>query len=174
MPTRLLVTGPPGCGKTTAVQVSVDMLRAAGTSVGGFVTRERRGRGERFAFDVVALDGPSRMMSHVDWDTGVQIGRFGIDVFAFEAVALPALQRATVGGGLVVVDELGLAQLSSPKFVEALVELFEGGSPILATVHAKSHPVTDAILARPDVEVVTVTDATRDRLPAELASRFTR
>jgi hypothetical protein len=43
MPMRLLVTGPPGCGKTTAVQVVVGMLRAVGTPINGFVTRERRG-----------------------------------------------------------------------------------------------------------------------------------
>jgi len=170
---RILLTGSPGCGKTTAARAALELLRAAGIPVGGFVTEERRGAdGQRFAFEVVAVDGPRRTMSHVDWDTGVQVGRYNIDVAAFEAVALPALQRAAIGDGIVVVDELGMAQLSSARFVDVLTELLDGTNPILATVHTKPHPVTDAIKARRDVEVITVTQATRDALPFDVATRF--
>jgi len=35
-----------------------------------------------------------------------RVGRFGVDVAAFEQVGNPALRRAAKGGGLVVIDEI--------------------------------------------------------------------
>lgn len=43
---------------------------------------------------------------------------------------------------------------------------------VVATVHAASHPVTDALKRRPGVEVIRVTPANRDRLPELLAARL--
>jgi nucleoside-triphosphatase len=171
---RVLLGGPPGCGKTTAIDAALRELVLAGVPVGGFVTRERRNEaGRRYGFDVLALAGPSRQVSDVGWSTGVRVGRYGVDIPAFEAVALPALRRAMGSGdGVVVIDELGLVQLNSPAFVELLAELLGTSKPILATVHTKPHRVTDAIKARPDFELIAVTEANRDTLPCQLVSRF--
>jgi nucleoside-triphosphatase len=50
--------------------------------------------------------------------------------------------------------------------------LFDEPVPIVASVQAGSHPLTDALKRRPDVETLRLTAANRDRLPGELAERL--
>jgi len=171
---RLLVAGAPGTGKTTVVGVVVARLRAEGLEVGGFVTREVREAGRRVGFEAVALDGPMATIARVGWATGVRVGRYGVDVAAFEGVALPAVRRALEAGRVVVLDELGLMELVSERFVALVEEVLEAPVAVLATVHRRAHPVTDTIKARSDVELVTVTAENRDELPEVLSERLIR
>jgi nucleoside-triphosphatase len=100
------------------------------------------------------------------------VGRYGVDVPAFERVALPVLDRVVAGGGLVVIDELGQMELFSQPFVQAVQRLFDQDVPVVATVHAKAHPVTDALKQRPDVELLTVTREGQEALLERLARRL--
>ncbi|MGC8961512.1 MAG: nucleoside-triphosphatase, partial [Candidatus Bathyarchaeia archaeon] len=43
----LILTGRPGVGKTTIIVETVKLLKDWGVSVGGFVSREVRDKGER-------------------------------------------------------------------------------------------------------------------------------
>lgn len=168
---RLLTTGAPGIGKTTVADGVLARLRAEGVPVVGFVTRELREGGQRVGF-VVEVDGPQAMLAHVARTKGPQVGRYRVDVAAFERVALPALEQARTGRAVVVVDELAQMELASTKFVAALGDLFELRVPLLATVHQRSHPVTDRIKQRTDVEVIEVTEANREALSAHLSARL--
>jgi nucleoside-triphosphatase len=50
----VLLSGKPGCGKTTVVRKTVERLPLP---VGGFYTREMRMAGRRLGFEIVTLDG---------------------------------------------------------------------------------------------------------------------
>ena len=171
---RLLITGAPGAGKTTVVRSVTNRLLAGGAGVAGFVTREVRQAGRRVGFEALALDGRTATIAHVSMTTAVQVRRYGVDVAAFEGVAVPAVRGALQAGGVVVMDELGLMELASERFVELVGEVFGAPVAVLATVHQRAHPVTDAIKARPDVELVTVTPENRDGLPEVLSEQFIR
>lgn len=83
-------------GKTTVVERVVKLLLNADVPVGGFVTREVLGDdGRRVGFKVRDLAGPEAWLAHQDFDTGIWVGRFGVDIAAFERVGLVALQKAT-------------------------------------------------------------------------------
>ncbi|MGH3998240.1 MAG: nucleoside-triphosphatase [Pseudonocardiaceae bacterium] len=56
--------------------------------------------------------GRKPYLAHQDFQTGVRVGRFGVDVPAFERVALPALRRAQEIGGAVIIDEVGRMELA--------------------------------------------------------------
>lgn len=151
----------------------VELLRKHGASVSGFVTDEIRERDRRVGFVVRDVAGPEAVLAHQDFRTGVQVGRFGVDVPAFERVALAALRRAQEAGGAVMIDELGRMELASAPFVEAVNTLLAGPLPVVATVHVYEHPVTDALKRRADVHRVAVTEANRDELPAQLFLQLT-
>lgn len=172
-PLRFLLEGPPKVGKTVAMRRLVELLRERGVVVCGFVTDEIRERDRRVGFVVRDVAGPEAVLAHQDFQTGVQVGRFGVDLSAFERVALPALRRAREAGGAVIIDELGRMELASAPFVEAVDAVLAGSLPVVATVHVFVHPVTDALKRRADVQRVAVTEANRDELPAELFRRLT-
>lgn len=146
----------------------MELLREHDAAVSGFVTDEIRERDRRVGFVVRDVARPEAVLTHQDFQTGVQVGRFGVDVHAFARVALPALRRAQETVGAVIIDELGCMELASAPFAEAVDALLAGSLPFMTTVHVYEHPVTDALKRRADVQCVTVTEANRDKLPAQL------
>lgn len=72
-----------------------------------------------------------------------------------------------------MIDELGKMELASTRFRAAVSDLFDAGTAtIVATAHGHAHPVVDALMRRPDVEIVRVTERSREGLPTELAERL--
>ena len=168
---KILLEGRPGAGKSTLAQRLADLLRAQGMRVGGFVTGELRDGGRRVGFAVETFDGERATLAHVSVPGPPRVSRYGVDVAAFERVALPALDAAR-DSDVVVVDEIGKMELASPRFRVAVAALFDGPAPVVATAQAARHPFTDALRRRPEVERLRVTPKTRDALPAELAARL--
>ena len=64
---NFLLTGRPGCGKTTVVRRVVERL--SGQCLAGFYTQEVRESGRRVGFEAVGLAGSRMMLAHVDFDT---------------------------------------------------------------------------------------------------------
>jgi nucleoside-triphosphatase len=170
---KLLVTGQPKVGKSTAINRLVRLLREREMVVGGFVTHEQLDHGRRVGFVVQDLAGPEAVIAHQDYSTGVRVGRFGVDVPAFERVGIPALRRAVDQGGIVVIDEIARMELASAAFVELVEKVFDTSAAVVASVHVHAHPLTDALKQRADVELLTVTLDNRDAVPDVLLSRIT-
>jgi nucleoside-triphosphatase len=169
---RMLLTGPPRAGKTTLVGRLAGELAAAGVAVGGFVTREIREDGERAGFTVEEIGGSSALLAHVALPEGPMVGRYHVDVAAFEGLALPAIQRAARRGGVVIIDELGQMELFSPAFISSFSRLLDQAIPLAATIHARQHPVTDAIKQRSDIELLEVRPGHADELLTYMISRL--
>jgi nucleoside-triphosphatase len=137
------------------------------------VTGELREHGRRVGFALETFDGKRATLAHVSLPGPPRVSRYGVDLNAFERVALPALDAAK-RADMLVLDELGKMELASARFCEAVLALFDNGPPIVATVHVFPHSFTDALKRRDDVESVPVNKATRDKLPTELAERLRR
>ncbi|MGQ9688519.1 MAG: nucleoside-triphosphatase [Desulfobaccales bacterium] len=158
---RILLTGPPQCGKTTVVRRVVERFpgRAA-----GFYTREVRLAGRRVGFEIVTLAGGTAWLSHVDFPGPKRVGKYGVDPEALHRLALPALEPAP-GIELIVVDEVGKMECLSPRFVVAMEALWAAPVALLVTVAEKGGGVIAAIKRKPGARLITVTPANRDTLP---------
>jgi nucleoside-triphosphatase len=170
-PVRVLVEARPGAGKTTALDRLSQLLRDAGVPLHGFLTRELREGRSRVGFEVESFDGERDILAHVKLSGPPRVGRYGVDLDGFERVALPGLDRPREGG-VVVIDELGKMELASERFCDAVTRLFDEAVPIVASVQMGRHPLTDGLKRRDDVEIVRLTRANRDELPADLARRL--
>jgi nucleoside-triphosphatase len=146
-------------------------LREAGVPVSGFLTRELRRRGRRVGFEIETFDGDRGVLAHVELPGPPRVGRYGVDLEAFEALALPAIQRSGKKR-ICLIDELGKMELASQRFREATLALFDDPVPIVASVQRSPHPFTARLKGRADVETVILTAANRERLPGELAQRL--
>src|SRR6266536_2788099 len=167
---RILLEGRPGAGKSTVARRLADRLREAQIPVSGFVTEEIRERGRRLGFSLERLGGERGVLAHVELSGPPRVGRYGVDLAALERLAIPALEQAGEDD-VVVVDELGKMELASRAFREALSALLDRPVPVVATVQSASHPFTDALKRRRDIETLRVTTANRNELPELLASR---
>ena len=162
---RILLTGPPRCGKTTIIQKVAAAFPGQAT---GFYTREVREQGVRVGFEIVTLDGQAAMLSHVDFPGPYRVGKYGVDLESLHRLGLPALE-VKPGIDLVVVDEVGKMECLSRQFIQAMERLWAQPVPLLITVAAKGGGYIQAIKEKAGATLITVTPANRDRLSEQIS-----
>lgn len=160
----ILLTGRPGVGKTTVIMRLADCLRDR--NVAGFYTEEIRERGHRQGFLAVTLSGRTAVLAHVGIRSRLLVGRYGVDITAFEELALPELGRLC---DIILIDEIGKMECFSARFVTAVRVLLDGRTQVVATVASKGAGFIAKVKARADVKVWEVTRSNRDELPQRLA-----
>ena len=165
-PANLLITGPPGVGKTTVLERVIACLPHAAAT--GFLTRELRARGVRQGFVIETLDGRSALLASVHFDTGPRVGRYHVRIAALDAVAVPAL-AARPDARLVVVDEIGKMESLSPRFAAAVRVALDSPVSVLGTIARSGGALIAEVRRRPDVTLVDVTPENRDALPEKIA-----
>jgi nucleoside-triphosphatase len=148
-----------------------ELLRDEGVRLTGFVTEELRESGRRVGFAVETFAAERATLAHVRFAGPPRVARYGVDLGAFERLALPALSGAEESE-LVLIDELGKMELASDAFCAAVSRVFEGAVPVVATVQVARHPFTDALKDNASVETMRVGPRNRDGLPEQLAGRL--
>ena len=172
MKQKILLTGHPGCGKTTLIKRIISDLAVP---AGGFYTEEIRERGRRLGFKLVTLDRNEAVLAHVNFPAAAgseRLGKYGIDLSALELTGVEAIRAALHARQLVVIDEIGPMEIRSAIFRDAVDEAFDSGVPILATIVARSLPFTDAIKNRSDVSLVEVRPENPKQVFVDISGRF--
>jgi nucleoside-triphosphatase THEP1 len=167
---RILLTGLPGCGKTTVVRKVAEHLRGLAS---GFYTEEiRDDRGQRIGFRVTSLDGKRGELARKGTGNGPRVGPYGVDVKDFERIALPSLEVEE--RGVLLIDEIGKMECYSKEFLRRVEKAFESDISILATIPLRGgDDFIDKIRREKDVETILVTRENRDELPEQLVAKLT-
>ncbi len=159
MSQALLLTGPPGAGKTTVIRAILERWPGA---AGGFFTQEVRGEGGRQGFRLVTLDGREAQLAGIDLPSRERVGRYRVDLRVLETLALEAIETATRAGHLVVIDELGPMELLARQFRMAVIAALDSPAPVLGTIMRGRQPFADTVKARPGVTLVDVRRENQD------------
>ena len=166
-PKNVLLTGPPGCGKTTVVRRLVQALGRV--RLAGFYTQEVRERGQRVGFEIVGRAGQRCLLAHVDWRSHLRVGRYGVEPDRLVPVIEAELGQPPDKVDVYVIDEIGKMECLCPSFVESLRRVLDDPAPVLATIALKGGGFIAEAKARPDVRLVAVDPVNRDGLPDQLA-----
>ena len=83
---KILLTGLPRCGKTTAVMKIIANLKS--DKIAGFYTQEIRQGRVRKGFSWRRLDGITGTLAHIDIKAPFRVGKYGVDVAVLATVAL--------------------------------------------------------------------------------------
>ncbi len=164
---KILLTGLPGCGKTTAIMKIINNLRS--DKVAGFYTQEIRQNNIRKGFSWKRLDGVDGTLAHIKIKGHWRVGKYGVDVAGFEESVVPILDAERTDVELFVIDEIGKMECFSEKFVAAVRRLFASEKPVLATVAKKGAGLISEVKKYPNIKLFNLTRSDRDITVAEIS-----
>ena len=166
---KILLTGRPGVGKTTVIMKVAEGFRGR---AGGFYTEEIRKGNMREGFRIKTLDGRDGVLAHVSRPGPFRVGRYGVDVDAFDEIAIPSLERALEREDLIIIDEVGKMELFSRRFRSLVHRILGSDKKILGVIHQRTDPFTQRIRQLPAVEILTVTEANRSVLSSLILNKL--
>jgi nucleoside-triphosphatase THEP1 len=166
-PQNILLTGLPGCGKTTLVE---SLIHPRHPSFRGFFTRESREKGRRVGFAIITLEGRQGILAHEKSRNRPRWGKYGVHLEELERLAVPSMNPSQPDE-IVIIDEIGKMECLSPLFREALVRVLNSSNRVVATIAMKGTPFIEEVKSRPDVVLLQVSEANRSSL-AESLHRF--
>ena len=165
----ILLTGRPRVGKTTVIK---DVVRRLPGQAGGFYTEEIRERGRRQGFRIVTLDGQEGILAHVGIKSKMRVSKYRVNLTDLEGIGVAAIREAIAQKDYVVIDEIGKMELFSKAFKDAVWEAIHSDRPVLGTITLASHPWADSVKALPQVTIIEVTQANRDRMVQQVSDLF--
>lgn len=169
---KIGITGLPDAGKTTTLTRVIRMLESDEKIVGGMITEAIMEDYKRVGFKI--MDWMTReegTLAHIDFDSGFQVGSYGVDLNVLETIGVNAINRASEEADVIVIDEVGKMEIESENFIASVRRALETDKPMLITLHKKSrNPLLQDIRRRDDVRILEVTVVNRDLLPYKVTS----
>jgi nucleoside-triphosphatase len=167
-PMRILLTGPPGCGKTTAVRTIVGALGGK-LRMAGFHTQEIRKAGQRTGFHWHRLDGRTGILAHVDIKGPHRVSKYGVDIESFDREVVSVLNPDAADVDLFVIDEIGKMECFSDRFVATIRRLLNSSTSVLATVAQKGPGLIQEVKSYPGIRLLHLTHENRDEIARQVA-----
>ncbi len=150
---NILITGPPGCGKSTLIEKIVNRIERPVT---GFFTREIKEEGRRVGFSINTLDGREGILAHQNLKDQFRVGKYGVNLKEIDSIAVPAM-IPTRKEEVVVIDEIGKMECFSVLFKRTLVRVLSLPNWIIGSIAQKGDLFIQRIKERDDVKVIRIT-----------------
>lgn len=161
----LLLTGPPGIGKTTVIRRVAEGL--AGRRLGGFYTEEIRDYGERRGFRLLTFDGRETVIAHIRHPKTYQVGKYGVDVSAIDEIVEHTL-KLDEHIDVYLVDEIGKMECLSRLFVAAMGKVLHFNKPVVATIALRGGGFITQVKQLPEAYLWELNHKNRDDMPDKM------
>jgi nucleoside-triphosphatase len=153
---KVLITGPPRCGKSTLITKLISYYKSKDYVLGGFLTPEVKEAGKRIGFNIKDIQsGKISLLARKGiYNTKYQLGNYSIFIEDFNNYLknLQSYNLKTID--LLVIDEIGKMELHSQLFLSFLKKIFNSNMKILATIGQKlKHPIKIELLNLSDLKL---------------------
>ncbi len=170
---KILLTGKPGAGKTTVLQ---KVKNYGDMQQFGILSREIRDEdARRVGFEAVNMQGVLKTFAHTTEITSEHVvnGKFFVDLAVIDGFVVPEIVKGKNNlDALIFIDEIGRMQTYSKKFSEAVTDLLDSKSNVLATIVLAPEPWSIPFKTKDQVVLVHVSAENRDVLPELLHTVF--
>ncbi|MBD3255127.1 MAG: AAA family ATPase [Candidatus Lokiarchaeota archaeon] len=151
---KILIIGPPECGKSTLIEKLIDYYTDRGISVEGFMTPEIREKKKRVGFYVELI--PSKMRFKLarigDYNQPHRIGKYSVFIDDFNRALKMLGNLNKKKANIVLIDEIGKMELFSIRFQEYVETLFQSERNVIATIGKNfNHPIKNYLLTLREV-----------------------
>jgi len=167
---NILVTGPPGCGKSTLIEKVINRMEKP---VNGFFTREIKESGRRVGFSINTVDGREGILAHQNIRSQLRVGKYGVNIEDIDSIAVSAMIPAH-REQVIVIDEIGKMECFSDLFKKTLIQVLDSPNCVIGSIALKGGPFIQGIKNRDDVTVSSVTPETRDSLVEEILGSISK
>jgi len=158
---NIFVTGPSRSGKSTVISRIVERLDKGAT---GFFTTEIRDGARRVGFSITTLQGNRGILAHQDLAAGPRLGKYRVNLEDLEKIAVPSMVPDSTME-IVVVDEVGKMECFSELFRKRLLQVLDSENVVLGSIALRGDNFIEKIKTRPDVQLLPLSEKTRDLLP---------
>ena len=162
---NIFITGLPGCGKTSLV---IAILKELKLNASGFYTEEIREKGTRKGFKIITLDGREGILAHVNVKSPYQVSKYKVNIEDLEKLGVKSILDALNQNKVIIIDEVGKAEMYSEKFKKTILAALDSKNKILGTIMLKPNPFCDKIKQRKDTRIFYLTRENREEIKMEI------
>jgi len=170
---KILITGPPRCGKTTLVSQISSELKEMGKNTFGFITTEVKKGQKRIGFRAIDINSKNEcwLSRKTNKKTQYMVGSYNVFVDEFEQFLKKCFENFSIdnSNNLIIIDEIGKMELYSKKFISVISEIFKSNNSILATIGQKlRHPIKEMLLQMKDIKLCNLNRNNFDEIKSDL------
>ncbi|MHA2035733.1 MAG: nucleoside-triphosphatase [Promethearchaeota archaeon] len=155
---KILITGPPRCGKSTLISKLIEYYRVKKNyTIYGFLTPEVRKSGNRIGFDIqdIFSKGREKLARIGSYTTSHKLGKYGIFLEGLEKIISNIETIPHHDIDLLIIDEIGKMELFSKKFQDFIPNIFASNLSIIATIGLNfNHPIKTQLLNLPNINLL--------------------
>ncbi|MFX1418427.1 MAG: NTPase [Promethearchaeota archaeon] len=157
MTRKVLITGPPRCGKSTLVTKLIKYYQMKRYIIYGFLTPEIRENGNRIGFNILDIysEEQSKLARVGNFNTKYRVGKYNVFIEEFDNYLKSLLNLEEKTLDMIIIDEIGKMELFSKIFQNFIKIIFSSNKSIIATIGLKlQHPLKNYLINLPSIQLL--------------------